>query len=256
MNKSENPQFPPNIKEGEKYFITQGYNQNVNNYASGHHGGIDVVPFNLKTNKPYPAKTFPIFSGKTLSVSNTDKDRGKGIRVRTQLWDDIIKYLREKGFTEKYNDNIYLDCLYWHMLEVTDLDGQIDQNTSIGLCGNTGLVYSAGQKVPDSKKGVPPYPGLHWHIEISLHYITPQKTEILNLDKDPWGRIDPMLIINYKPKMVKKYIINDNGKLGILITEGETMSGAFASNMEDFKKLKEALNVPNNVTVLEFPKNK
>jgi hypothetical protein len=186
------PQFPFKTK----YSMTQGYSENANSYPEGHHGGIDVVPLDNNYMR-YPADMYAILPGKTIAIQDTDVKRGKGIKVRTELNSEFVDYLKGKGVVPKaHSGKVFLEHLYWHCLDVTDTDGDVDQQTRIAVAGNTGWVFSGGVQVPDNQKGKPPYPGLHLHLETVL--VTESQT--LNLDKDPRGRIDPMLILNYKPK--------------------------------------------------------
>lgn len=186
------PQFPYKVQ----YTITQGYDANLNNYPEGHHGGLDIVPFD-NNQRPFPADIYPVFSGKTISVANTDPKRGKGIKVRAEFTDqNFINYLKENNVVPKnYSGKILVEILDWHCLEVTDLDGTIDQKTPVAKTGNTGLVYSLGKPVPDWEKGQPPYRGLHNHHE---HVLKDANGKLFNLDKDPKGRINPLIIFNYK----------------------------------------------------------
>lgn len=200
------PQFPFRTR----YWINQQYNENQANYPSGRHGGLDIQPFDQKGNL-YPAPIYPVFSGKTMSVDNTDKDRGMGIRVRTDMWLDLADYLHKKG----YEPGRYIEFLYWHMLDVTDLDGTITQDTPVGKAGNSGNVWSSQfpeangtlQPVPNKYKGVPPYYGLHLHLECRT---VDENGWILNTNKDVWGRIDPLLILNYPAHMLMGYKTKDN----------------------------------------------
>jgi len=177
------------------YVITQRFGDNApgGRYAEGYHGAIDTVG-NLENGRTSP-KIYPILSGTTLVVSNSDPARGKGIRVRTHLDAPLIDYLKSKGVVpQNYNSNVILEHFYWHLHEVTDLDGKVGQDTPIGIEGNTGFVVSNGIPVPDSQKGQPPYPGRHTHHEHVLKgdYLT------FNTDKDPKGRINPEIILNYE----------------------------------------------------------
>jgi len=178
------------------YLITQGYDANLNNYPEGHHGALDIVPFD-QNKRPFPADIYPVFSGKTVSVANVDVKRGKGIKVRSEFTDaKFINYLKANNVVPKgYQGKIIVEILDWHCLTVTDLDGIIDQSTPVAKCGNTGWVFSGGVPVPDSEKGIPPYRGLHDHHE---HYIRDANNKLFNLDKDPRGRINPLIIHNYK----------------------------------------------------------
>ena len=78
------------------YYVSQGYDQNAFNYPSGHHGGMDIVPLDRPGGNSWPAPIFPILGGKTLSVNNSDVNRGKGIKVRTQLSSSFVDYLKLK----------------------------------------------------------------------------------------------------------------------------------------------------------------
>lgn len=174
------------------YYVSQLFDNVSLGY---HHYGVDIVPLDKAGGNHWPAPIFPILGGKTLSVANTDKDRGKGIRVRTLLSPQFTAYLVANGLVPTtYSGSVYLDCLYWHCLMVTDLDGTIHQNTPVGITGNTGFVIAGGIVVPDYQKGVPPYPGLHLHLEtVITNGATP-----FNTTKDQWGRIDPLKILSYQ----------------------------------------------------------
>lgn len=210
------PRFPYPGTIQNDYYISQRYDDNAFNYPSGHHGGMDIVPLTHAGGNHWPAPIYPLLGGRTLSVANSDVDRGKGIRVRTELDSDLIVYLKAQncvpaGFTGK----VYLDALYWHCLEVTDLDGTVDQQTPVGTTGNTGNVYAGGQPVPPSQKGVPPYPGLHLHLETIIR----SDTQVFNLDKDYIGRINPEILLDYKESTMK--IVNDNGTVFLVGKKGK-----------------------------------
>lgn len=199
------PQFPFRTR----YWINQQYSENQVNYPSGRHGGLDIQCFN-QNGSLFPAHVYPVLSGRTLSVDNTDRDRGKGIRVRTDMWAGLAEYLQEKGL----QPGRYIEFLYWHLLEVTDLDNTISQDTPVGQAGNTGNVWSSQfpganglQPVPEKYKGVPPYYGLHLHLECRT---VADNGSILNTNKDVYGRIDPLLILNYPAHMLMGYKVKDN----------------------------------------------
>ena len=177
------------------YYQSQGYSDNAFNYPNGKHGGLDIVPLLTQGGNHWLAPIYPILSGTTLSVSNTDVDRGKGIKVRTTLDSGFITYLKVKGLIpNNHSGNVHLEHLYWHCHQVTDLDGQITQDTPVGLTGNTGNVWAGGQPVPSNQKGVPNYPGLHLHFECVLK----SDNQTFNLDRDYLGRIDPQIILEYR----------------------------------------------------------
>ncbi len=199
----------------------------ISQYYSATHKGWDIVPHVSASNSNHwTAPIFPLLNGKTLSVANTDKDRGKGIRVRTLLTTAFTAYLKTKGYVPvTHSGSVYLDCLYWHCLMVTDLDGTIHQNTPVGITGNTGYVVAGGVPVPDYLKGVPPYPGLHLHLETVLtNGITP-----FNTDKDQWGRIDPGIILSYQGDNMGQFKTqNYKGELRIVLQ---------ASDIDNWKEL-------------------
>lgn len=207
------PQFPfPGT-----YFLAQGYADNLPSahYPSGHHGGLDIVPLDHPGGNHWPAPIFPILGGKTLSVANSDVDRGKGIKVRTLLTPAFTAYLVAQNLIPTtYSGSVYLDTLYWHCLMVTDLDGTIDQGVPVAITGNTGYVFAGGVQVPDEQKGRPPYPGLHLHLETIL---TDGKNPF-NLDKDYIGRIDPQIILNYQGDNMGQFKTqNYKGELRIVL---------------------------------------
>lgn len=186
---------------GKDWYTSQGYYSNPINPATGtgyyatHHGGEDDVP--LKNLNFWPAPIYPVAAGKTLTISNTDRDRGKGIRVRSECDQHFIDYAKSKGILPKwYSGEVWMDTLYWHMLEVTDLDMNVTLDTPLGTTGNTGYVFAGGREVPDSQKGVPPYPGAHCHFEWLLR----SPVEIFNLNKDSFGRLDPEILWAYQPQ--------------------------------------------------------
>lgn len=183
----------------KNYYDSQLYDSNPINPATGkgfyakHHGGRDSVP--LKNGNFWPAPCYPVLPGKTLSASTIDKNRGLGIKVRTVIKGESVAYFKSRGLIPKdYQGEVWLEHMYWHFLEVVDVDGWVDQNTPIGITGNTGYVFSGGLQVPDSKKGVPPYPGAHVHFECVLR----SPNEIFNLDKDNIGRFNPEILFDYK----------------------------------------------------------
>lgn len=194
-----------------KYIITQGYNDNANNYQEGHHGAIDVLPID-NTGLPFPALIYPVFDGSEVSINDTDSIKGKGVREEVYLDQDWIEYYKGLGLIpQNHTGKVIMQILYWHMLQVTDKDGTLTQNTPIGLAGNTGQVYHVGKPVPDNLKGVYPYLGLHLHLECLL---APESGQYFNLDKDPHGRIDPMTIFNRKEQSM--HLANDNGTIYLI----------------------------------------
>lgn len=179
-----------------KFTVTQGYHATLKGvYEDDIHGALDIVP-NYVEGQQWPTPIYACLPGTALNISNTDPARGKGIRVRTKLDQPFIDYLKSKNLVpNEYTGNVFLEVLQWHCLEVTDLDGVVDQNTPIAITGNTGNVYSDGKPVPDSQKGKPPYPGLHNHFEMVVKgdYIT------FNTSKDRKGRVDPYIVMAYQP---------------------------------------------------------
>lgn len=206
------PQFP----YSGIYYVSQYYDQNGIAYPSGHHGALDIVPLDKTGGNHWPAPIYPLLGGKTLSVANSDVDRGKGIKVRTLLSSQFVTYLKTKSVVpSNYDGSVYLDHLYWHALMVTDLDGTIDQNTPVAITGNTGNVYAGGQPVPAYQKSVAPYPGLHLHLETIL---LDSNFNPFNLDKDYIGRIDPQIILDYQGDTMGQFKTqNYKGELRIVL---------------------------------------
>lgn len=189
---------------------TQGYWDNANNYPGGKHAGLDLIPFISSgipgEGTPYPAPIYPILPGKTIGINDSDNIRGRGIKVRSELNSGFIRYLKDKGLVPiDYNNKVFLEHLYWHCLEVTDKDGLVDKETSIAVCGNTGWVTSNGQLVPEDQRGIPPYPGLHLHLECILK----GENQTFNLNQDFQGRIDPEVILAYEKEKSMKLIKNN-----------------------------------------------
>jgi hypothetical protein len=208
------------------------------NYPEGHHGALDIVPLDEKTGQPYPADIFPTVDAHTVGVQNTSTQYGKGLLADGLLDQSFVDYLKGKGVVPKsYECKVNLRCLYWHCLEVTDLDGSIDQNTPLAKAGNTGNVWHNGKPVPNSQKGVPPYPGLHLHFECIL--MGPDEAHTFNRDKDPSGRIDPLIILSYKGQTMDNIKIVKNGSTVGLLIEAHTI--------DELKALGGAFNHPVNV---------
>ena len=127
------PQFPFHCQ----YTITQGYADNANNYPEGHHGALDIVPYNAQ-GFVTPMEIYPLFSGSEISIQDTDPIHGEGIKERVTLDPAFILYLKEKGVLPASVQSCFLEILYWHILKVLDRDGVLDINTPIALAGNTG----------------------------------------------------------------------------------------------------------------------
>lgn len=198
----ESPKFP---YDRDRCSISQAFGAD--------HDGWDIVP-NYKRSDGLPADCYPVFSGRAVSVADTSTSKGKGIKVLTEIWPDLKDYLASKGVMNARQ----LTVLYWHLLDVIDVDGQVDQGTSVGITGNTGNVWSHGKPVPDSEKGVPPYRGLHLHLETYV-------------DGRP---IDPDIIFNYKPKRMNQTKV-------VLSKDGHTVYKAVpvATSWDEFKRQSE-----------------
>jgi hypothetical protein len=56
-----------------------------------------------------------------------------------------------------------------------------------------------------------------------------------------------------KEPMIKKFIVADGGKLGVMILEGETGVIQFAPTMEDFKKLSEVAKLTAETKIINIP---
>lgn len=239
------------------YRLTQTYAQNANNYVGGHHGGLDIVPLegNALTGGPFPDNIYPLFEGETVSISDTDIARGKGIKVKsvfnTDLHSHFTKYLKSKNLLpQNFNGDFYLEHFYWHCLEVLDKDGQVDKKTSIAKAGNTGWVFSGGQQVPDNQKGVPPYPGLHLHLETVLG----TSNQVFNLDKDFKGRINPQDILDYKDNEMD--ILNITGESTLVIENSEGKFYEIATDPKLYPVVQKILGLPNDAALNSVSRQK
>lgn len=184
------PQFPYRCK----YVITQQYEENAGNRYYQHHGAIDILPLD-DNGKFFPAPIYPILFGKLVYAADISNRNGKGVKYICEIDKDFIDYFKSENLVPKSHEGaVQLEIFNWHMLQVTDKDGLVDQNTPLGLTGNTGFVVSGGVVVPDEQKGVEPYLGGHLHFSAVLR----SGNTIFNLDKDAEGRFDPMVIFNYK----------------------------------------------------------
>lgn len=228
------PQFPFKVK----YVITQGYDNVATRYNGQHHGALDIVPLDA-TGHGFPADEYPILAGKVIDVQDFPAARGKAMYINSEIDQPFIDYLKGLGYVPKdYTGRVFIKHNYFHMLqELVSLNQDVTQDTVIAKCGNTGMVFTGNPPVPvpDDQKGVPPYPGLHLHLETVIH---PNDTSHpFNLDKDSVGRIDPTFILNYKATMPKFYRINDHGKLGVLVVDGFSIGGIFESEFTDYQEL-------------------
>jgi hypothetical protein len=197
------PQWP-----FKKYTVTQGFENTASRYPV-RHGALDIVPLD-QSGRPYPAPIFPVLSGNTRYYEDANNQTGRAISVDTELDKPFVDYLKNKDYVPKnFAGSVHLIHLYLHCLSITDKDGHVDQDQSIAVCGNTGMVYSGNPPVPvpPEQKGKPPYPGLHTHLQMVLYGGDNPASNTFNLDKDPQGRIDPLIILNYKGANVSDQII-------------------------------------------------
>lgn len=203
---TENPKHPLDMARSK---ISQGFHPK--------HDGWDIVPFYRKGDGT-PPDVYPMFSGRAVGIQDTDPLLGKGMRVETRVWPHLAAYLGHYGL----RNATVLEILYWHFLSVTDKDGTVSQGTALGVCGNTGKVFSGGQPVPDSEKGKPPYRGLH------LHMVTRVNGKA----------IDPDIILNYRQpiSMDTKYElvrVEGTGEYGIMETTKYTIIYHRCVDLED-----------------------
>lgn len=206
------------------YIIAQGYSDNAGNRYNGpldghHHGALDIVPLN--NGQAFPALIYPLFAGSEISIQDTDPVKGKGVKERILLDEATVTYFQDKGVLPNpipAGQVVCLDVLYWHMLDITDQTGNLDERTPIGHAGNTGAVYHNNLPVPDDQKGVPPYLGLHLHLETVFGSVQGMK---FNLDKDPQGRIDPTIVLAKAP--IKIHFIGWNDKEKGVYIAADTM---------------------------------
>jgi hypothetical protein len=180
--------------------ITQKFGNKSNRYLSGYHEGTDFLPLDAN-HKPYPAEIFPICDGSEIFYNDESIIFGKSVKERAELDQDLITYLKNRGVVPREHvGTVQAEIFYGHMLKVLDKDGTVTQDTPIGLAGNTGYVFTTDKngnviEVPNDQKGVPPYPGLHTHIECALR----SGNKVFNVDKDknPNGVIDVEILLDY-----------------------------------------------------------
>lgn len=206
------------------YKITQGYANKSDRYKNGVHLGLDILPLDAQ-GKGWPAPTYPILGGKTRYFYNEPHGNpAPMIAVDTLLDAPFISYLKTKGvIPQDYAGTVTLYHEYLHGLEILDKDGEVSQDTPIMKCGNTGMTYTGkvinGETVyvpvPENMKGVPPYPGLHLHLQC---YLIGTNNKLLAQTPDnPSGTISPLIILNYKAMNEFVKILNYKGEVGIFI---------------------------------------
>ncbi len=226
------------------WFLSQNYSSNPPSfpYPGGHHGAWDIVPLDHVGGNFWPAPIFPVANGKTISIANVSTSTGKGIGVETVIDASLIAYFKTKEVIPlTYNGSVTMHHLYWHMLQVTDLDTEVNENISVGITGNTGDVFSGGLPVPDNEKGIPPYPGAHLHFE---YYLFGDNNVRFNLDKDYAGRIDPEILFNYKGNTME-FVQITASEFGLeYTTEFVTIVVKFTSPTDALEKLK---NIPGTI---------
>ena len=174
-----------------KYTETQGF-------IYGKHWGLDWVPL-LDTGEDFPADIYPIATG-NIRYSYTEYNGKKSVLIciDTYLSDDVITYLKSLGdISKEYNGKVRLLHTYMHGLKLyeTEKGKRVTPNDRIMQCGNTGQVSSGGVPVPEEEKGVPPYKGLHLHLQCELYR---ENNTLI-------GYIDPYHLLNYKPKKMIGY---------------------------------------------------
>ncbi len=199
------------------YRVSQEFANQADRYKSdknkqGLHLGVDLVPLNA-SGQGFPAEVYPILDGKMRYFYETLNGlNSKYITIDTELDQPFITYLKRKGqLPTNYTGRVILNHSYIHGLEILDKDGFVDQDTPIMKCGNTGMTYTGmpPKPVPEELKGVPPYPGLHLHLQ----------TELRNEKSIRIGNefIDPFLILNYKAMNEFAKILNYKGEVGIFL---------------------------------------
>lgn len=202
------PQWPFKTR----YIITQGFNNTAPQYPV-RHGGLDIVPLDA-AGHAFPADIYPVFAGSLRHYEDDSDTLGRWLEIDAPLDAPLIDYLKDLGYVPKsFSGKVSLLHRYLHCLHVVDKDGHVDQDQPIAVCGNTGMVYSGGIPVPNDQKGKPPYPGLHLHLQMALYGGDNPAANTFNLDKDPVGRIDPLIILNYKGAAMNVKTINVDGTI-------------------------------------------
>jgi len=178
------------------YRQTQGFKE-------GFHRGLDWVPLNNGVG--FPADIYPIVEG-TIRYSYTELNGKKSVQiaVQTVLDAEFIQYLKALGdIPLDFTGEVRLLTYYLHGLSLyEDTPGKkLSIHDKIMVCGNTGQVYSNGVTVPEEEKGVPPYRGLHLHLQCELY----------NSSNRMIALIDPNHVMDFKPKSMIGYKqVNDS----------------------------------------------
>jgi len=216
--------------------ITQYFNSPWDRYKGGLHLGVDILPLDDQ-GRGWPAPVYPILDG-TLRYFYEDYQgkNSKAIAIDTWLDEGLINYLKAMGTVPKdYSKRVLMVHQYLHGLNILDKDGEVSRDTPIMRCGNTGQVYTGTQPVPEEMKGVPPYPGLHLHLQC----------EVQGEDNNYFGTVDPLLILNYK-KEINMTVYKQADKPTLYFSVGDVLVG-FGSDFVTFQR-----EFP-NATIVELP---
>lgn len=193
--------------------------------------GLDMVPLN-EQGVGFPADVYPVLPG-TLRYfyEQYQNKNSKLIAIDTILDEPFVAYLKAAGcIPADYAGQVTLVHMYLHGLEILDKDGTVEQSVPIMKCGNTGDVYTYDPAsgtyvpVPEDQKGVPPYPGLHLHLQC----------ELAGENNAYFGVIDPELILNYKQGASPMIVYKKVGEATLYMAVGNVLVG-YASDYPTFQ---------------------
>ena len=184
------PLFP--VRKGT---IVQGFGANAEFYAKrfpslgdGGHQGVDIISFHGDD----------ILLTKDLNIYKVADWITLGI-------EGVAHGYGFNGITPPDENGICEEYICWHMMSNLKVKaGQFyKQGEVAGREGQSGDVYSNGVRVPDNKKGKPPYPGTHLHFGKRIVQKTnnprPGDVFLTNRDKTPYVDKDGYMyrVMNY-----------------------------------------------------------
>jgi len=129
--------------------ISQNYGENPEFYKKrfglASHNGTDIYSFH--GDKLYLCRKMFIY--KTYDLNSGSVSKGFGLC----------------GLTELEENDICYEYVYWHTMSNLQVKkgSWYEQGEICAYEGGSGIVYSGQVEVPDSQKGIPPYPGTHLH---------------------------------------------------------------------------------------------
>jgi murein DD-endopeptidase MepM/ murein hydrolase activator NlpD len=157
--------------------ITQHYGENPELYQERfgikYHNGVDIVSFH--GDKLYAPEDGYIY--KYYDLSHGSVSKGFGVC--------ILGNPDENGFCNEW--------VLWHTMSNVQIpkDGKVKQGDIVAYEGDSGAVFQNGVEVPDSQKGVKPFPGTHLHLGLrKVHQMKSPIHPLKNIHGDYYKDID------------------------------------------------------------------